>query len=72
MAAAVDLSLGQETGANSSFFIDEGVLTLPWDRLEELEESMPELEVFRPREPAFQAPALQELLLDQIGDRGEL
>ena len=72
LATSVDLSFGQETGGNIPFFNDEGALTLPRESVEELEESMPELEVFRPSEPAFQSPSLQDLTLDQLGDPGEV
>lgn len=45
LLAAIDLSLGEQT-EGIPFFNDSGELTLPRESVEELQESMPELEVF--------------------------
>lgn len=61
LIASVDLSLGQEATGEVPFFNDEGKLTLPRDSEEELEESMPEIQLFRSHGLAFRAPDLPEL-----------
>ena len=70
LLAAADLSFGEQATGGVPFFNDEGELTLPRESLEELEESMPELEVFRRQEKALAAPLLPSDLDDPMCGNG--
>ncbi|CAK6687325.1 hypothetical protein VB734_11740 [Synechococcus sp. BA-124 BA4] len=62
LIGALDLNFGQQAEGGAPFFNDSGSLTLPPDSIEELQESMPELELFPPQDQSQAMPQLGDPL----------
>lgn len=62
LIGALNLSFGQQAEGGAPFFNDSGSLTLPPDSIEELQESMPELELFPPQDQSQAMPQLGDPL----------
>lgn len=62
LIGSLNLSLTQQTEGGAPFFNDSGSLTLPPDSIEELQESMPELEVLPPQDQSQAMPQLGDPL----------
>lgn len=55
-----DLGLARQKDADGSFATDSDALTLPPANSDEMQEAMPELQLFQPQDPS--------LMLPQLGD----
>ncbi len=58
LMGSMDLSFGQQVDGGAPFFNDSGSLTLPPESNEELQESMPELQMFPSQDPPQMMPDL--------------
>jgi hypothetical protein len=58
LLGSTDLSFGQQVDGEVPFFNDSGSLTLPQQSNEELQESMPELQMFPSQDPPQMMPDL--------------
>lgn len=62
LLGSMDLSFGQQIEGGAPFLNDSCSLTLPPESTEELQESMPELQLFPPQNPSQALPSLGEVL----------
>jgi len=58
LMGSMDLSFGEQADGGAPFFNDSGSLTLPPQSTEEMQESMPELNMFPPQAPPDMLPGL--------------
>jgi hypothetical protein len=54
--SSMDLSFGQQMEGGAPFFNDSGSVTLPPESIEEMQEAMPELNLFPPQNPSQMLP----------------
>ncbi len=62
LLGSMDLSFGQQMEGGAPFFNDSGSSPLSPESTEELQESMPELQLFPPQNPSQALPPLGEPL----------
>ncbi|KEF40800.1 MAG: hypothetical protein ER33_14995 [Cyanobium sp. CACIAM 14] len=62
LMGSMDLSIAQQTDGEVPFFNDSGSLTLPPNSDVEMDEAMPELQLFPPQNPGPNLPQVGEPL----------